>query len=70
MIKDVSHFPEVIPQFVQTVLIWTLIWLSITHTSYAALDINCGHIMKKLGKGFYFYHRYAELVLHLLIGIT
>jgi hypothetical protein len=52
-----------------TPLSWTVAWLAITHTCYAAFDINAGHVLIRLGKPFFFYHRYAELALHLLIGV-
>lgn len=52
----------------ETIHLWTIIWLSITHTSYAAFDINAGHMSKSLGMPFYFYQRYSELFLHCFIG--
>ena len=48
---------------------WTVAWLAITHTVYAALDINAGHITMRLGKAVYFYQRYSELALHWLIAV-
>jgi hypothetical protein len=58
-----------LPGWIDTMLTWTLTWLSITHTSYAAFDINAGHMTMSLGKPFYFYQRYSELLLHCLIGV-
>ena len=49
---------------------WTIAWLGVTHVMYAALDINAGHMAMQLGKPFYFYQRYSELVLHWLIAIS
>jgi hypothetical protein len=62
-------FSKVVPLPLHLLAVWTLTFLSITHTSYAALDINAGHIAKFIGKHFYFYHRYSEFVLHMSIGI-
>jgi len=47
---------------------WTIAWLGVTHVMYAALDINAGHMAMALGKLFYFYQRYAELVLHWVLA--
>ena len=67
--NNVSLVPlHLIPAAAQAPLSWTVAWLGITHIMYAAVDINAGHIMMQMGKPFYFYHRYAELVLHFIIG--
>ena len=50
-------------------LVWALTWLAVTHTSYAAFDINAGHMAMALGKPFYFCQRYSELLLHCVIGV-
>ena len=47
----------------------TIAWLGVTHAMYAVFDINAGRMAKRLGKPFYFYQRYSELVLHWLIAI-
>jgi len=54
----------------EDIAIWTVTWLSITHTMYAAFDINTGYLTKMVGLAFYFYHRYAEFSLHCFLGLS
>mmetsp|Transcript_51975 Transcript_51975/g.117406 ORF Transcript_51975/g.117406 Transcript_51975/m.117406 type:complete len:156 (-) Transcript_51975:55-522(-) len=45
-------------------------WHGVTHTGYAAFDINGGLVMRQVGELPYLLVRYSELLMHLAVGFA